>query len=274
MSLLTPMVKAAWAAIQKGAAEVQGKVEPVVRKGVEPIIKAKEDVKDKIREAVVDKMGEFLKKNVSPYLKPVFDVLDKPMANGFQKSRDAYDKHIQIATLPAKADQRNDVLDAIPRTWSIVCDASNASYDLVEPLRALKSLSEEIFGEIDVYALRAQAEEALLTTLDAAVYTLELRMEEKGQDEALKAEILADFDHDVQVAKAAFAKELIRSLLIGGFKRACAPVTDPVIGPMDDMIPSDLHDIISAQGIFDEVVDLFVGDPIDSMVDGAYPPPK
>ena len=36
-----------------------------------------------------------------------------------------------------------------------------------------------------------------------------------------------------------------------------------VLDPIDEFIPEDMHDFISARALFDEVVDLVVGEPID-----------
>lgn len=263
----------AWGAMQKGADTVGTKIEPVIRKGVEPILRVKADAKDKIRGAVVDKMGSFLEKNVSPFLKPVFDAFDKPMAEGFDQSRETFNRLVDIGALPDDSKQRTLFLDNIPRTWDNVSGMRSAATKLVEPLRLVKKINDDIFEGLDPYALKGQAEMAMLTTLDAAVYTLECRMEEAGKDPALKADVLARFDHDVQLAKGMFMKTVLRGILLFGFKKAVSPITDPIIDGFNSVIPEDVQDFVSVQGLFDEIVDLFVGEPIEKMVDGVYPKP-
>lgn len=269
------MINPAWKQIQATSETLGAKVEPAIRVGAESIYKLKKEAKDKIRGAILKPVGEVLAKVVSPVIKPILQAFDKPLREGFQNGHYVFESKIIVATLPDDEKARNAILDAIPRTWTVVCDVVRASYDVVEPLRALKSISEEVFGELDVYAYRASAEESILTTLDAAINTLESKIRESGvgATENAKLAIIKDYDHDTTVNLCQFSTAVIKDLVITHVKKALSPLVDPLLEQFNELIPDDMQDFINIDNLYDEVLDLIVGEPIEKVVTGAYPKP-
>jgi len=53
-----------------------------------------------------------------------------------------------------------------------------------------------------------------------------------------------------------------------------SPVTDPLIAQANSQIPEDMKDFLDIQKIFEDLVNTFIGQPITTMVEKAYPPPK
>jgi len=98
---------------------------------------------------------------------------------------------------------------------------------------------------------------------------------EKGQaQDTLVEEILTDYDYDVLIARSNYVKEVVKSVLIAAFKRAIAPVTDPIISQIDGAIPDPINKFLDVEQIFEDIIYYLVGDPIDQMVEKAYPLPK
>lgn len=270
---INTMVAPAWKQIQSTTETVGSKVEPIIRQGTEPIFKLKIEAKEKIRGAIVKPVGDVLSKFVTPFLKPILDAFNKPIKEAFQNGRYLFETKVIIASLPDDETARNTVLDALPRSWDVVHDAIHASYDVIEPLKQLKSISEEIFDEMDAYAYRAIAEEYILTTLDAALNTLEIKINELGKSGAEKNKefILRDYDHDTAVNLSTMSTIIIKDLLLGHVKKGLAPVVEPIFEQFNSIIPEDMQDFVSIDNLYEEVLDLLVGEPIEKVVKNAYP---
>lgn len=59
--------------------------------------------------------------------------------------------------------QRDEYLDCLARSPAHSTEIRHAASDLVEPLRALTSLSQEVFGDLNPEELKDEAEDMMLT---------------------------------------------------------------------------------------------------------------
>jgi len=144
---------------------------------------------------------------------------------------------------------------------------------LSESLNELKSgnpLSAEMFGELEVDELQNGVVKTLLETIDAAIHTLEERFDKGQVKESSLEEILLDYDHDALIARANYIKEVVKSILITGFKKIISPVTDPIIGQIDEAIPDPMNKFLKIELIYDGFISALVSEPINQSVNKAY----
>jgi hypothetical protein len=182
-----------------------------------------------------------------------------------------------VSELPADPQQRSAVLDRVPRdaqTRKTLVEPLGKLSQSLDELKGANALSAKLFSGLDVAQLQAEAETALLETMDAVMCTLEGRLEKAEAQDALLEAVLLDYDYDVLIARSNYVKRVVKSVLIAAFKRLIAPVTDPIISKIDGAIPDPMDKCLNVEQIFDDIINYLVGDPIDQMVEKAYPLPK
>jgi len=143
----------------------------------------------------------------------------------------------------------------------------------------MNSISLLVFEALNVDALQQKAIQTLLETLDAAVYTLEGRLDKSEAKDletqkAILEQVLKDFDYDVQIIRSNFVKEVVMSILMAPFKKFVAPHVDPILQKAEDAIPEPMQNFINLKNIMDDLIRFFVGQPIDQMVEKTFPLPK
>jgi len=268
------IVEPAWNELQKGAAKLEGKVEDAVRPAIAKILEIKKSVEDKINEKVGSKVGSALGNYVTPFIKPIIDIFEVPMKRGFVCGREVLASRIDVQTLSQDKPTRDAYLGGLATSPAQSADIRHAASDLVAPLQALTQLSDEVFGDLNPSELKDEAEDMMIKTVDAAAYTVALRLDNgEAANDQLIQQLLADYDHDAIVMRCEFVKEVARRLLIGSFKKLTSPVTKPVIDTVNDAIPEEMKDFLNIENILDNLIDTLVGTPIDKVVMAAYPLP-
>jgi hypothetical protein len=271
---LIKVAEPGWAKIQQGAAEIQTRIEPVIRPAVGKILEIKGKVDEKLKAQTGDKLGQFLGKHVTPFVKPIINAFEAPLKKGFENGKNVFDQKVSLLELPDDANELEELLDSVARQSDNVSDVLSAAADVVEPLNELKSLSRDVFDGLEPSAFRTKAEQLLLEAIDAAAFSVKVRLETgQTKDDQLKIQILADYDYDTTVMRCEFVKTVARQLLIGAFKKLTAPVTQPAIDTANNVIPEEMQDFLNVESLLDRFIDTFVGSAIDKIVEPAFPRP-
>jgi hypothetical protein len=146
-----------------------------------------------------------------------------------------------------------------------------------ESLTALKTLQVNgfvIFEAVDSAVIISDAETALLETLDAVLYSIQLRLDGGEAKETVLEAVLKDYDYDAVVARADFMKNTAWNIFFAVFKKATAPVTDPAIQAFNGAVPEEVKSIIDIEKIINDIITFILREPIDKMIGAAYPLPK
>jgi hypothetical protein len=266
----------AWPVMQSAIDELRGKIDPTIRSGMAKIITLKMTVENKVKALVIDKLGELLGKFVTPFIQPMLAAFEKPLANSFKAGRVLLQEKANLSELGNDPAKRNAALDCISRDKAnrkILCDPLSELAESLEKLKNMNDVSKKVFEGLDSNALKTSAENVLLETLDAAVYTLEQRLEE-GQSDTVLEEVLKDYDNDVLIARSNYVKEVVWAVFNTAFMKLVSPHTDPIISKVQNEIPEEMSKFLDIQKIFSDLVNSFIGQPICQMVEKAYPMPK
>lgn len=268
-TILSEVMNVAWAAVLTAIGGVHKAIEPIIRGGMTEIAKVQTTVEGTIKAAVMDKIVGALATDVTPFIDPLLKALQPPLQESFQNGRSIMSKSIIMAKLPTDSNKRNAMLNGLPRNKLTVARVAEPLSKLGQYLHQLKTanqLSAKIFDEIDADELQREAEKSVLETLDAAIATLEERLDKGPAKETLLDEILLDYDHDSLMAQSIYLKEVIESILTAAFKKIVAPITDPIIGKIDGAIPEAFSKFLSVEQIFDNFVAAMVAQPVEKSI--------
>jgi hypothetical protein len=268
---MVAVVEPAWEQVQKQAAGLQGRVEAAVRPVIQKVLEVKDGVENKLKDVVGNKLNSTLSQYVTPFIKPIIDVFESPLKRGFESGGEIISTKINVDTLSQEKEARNAYLDQLASTPAFIAGTRAAADELVEPLKKLTHLSSDVFGDLKPEDLRESAKEIMLQTLDAAAYTVELRLDDgQTNDEALLKQLIADYKHDAVVKRCEFIKEVANRLLVEPFKKLTSPVTKPVIETINDAIPEQMQEFLNVENILDKLIETLVGIPIDQVVTSSY----
>lgn len=275
MKTLVSIASPAWAKIQSGASEVQARIEPAIKPVVGKILQIKGQIDDKIKGLAGDKLGVLIGKSVTPFLKPIIDAFEQPLKKGFEDGKRVFDETINLQDLPEDPNKMETMLDTVAREEDNVRGMLSAAAEVVEPIGALRSLGGDLFDNLNPKSYQTQAESLLLEALDAAAYTVKVRLESGiAKDEQLKLQILKDYDHDAALMRCEFVKSVARAILIPPFKKLTASVTEPVVSSVNSAIPEEMQEFLNIESLIDKFVDSFVGTTVDRAVEAAFPKPR
>jgi hypothetical protein len=270
--VLLKVIEEAWTRMQKLADGLREKIEPVIRPLVTEVVKVTSNIHDKINAKVSDTLGESLAKYVTPFVKPIIDAFEKPLKEGFERGRCFFEEKMQLSDLPDDTLKRDEMLDSFAQQPENLVGMATAAGSLIGPLENIKSLSAEVFYRLDTDALRVQAEDILIQAMDAAAYTVKVRLAEgQTKDDQLKQQILLDYDHDTTLMRCEFIKTATRQMLINAFKMLVSNVTDPLVDQLNDNIPETMQDFLNIENIINGFIEVLVGGAIDKTVEGAFP---
>jgi len=274
---LSKLMEVGWAALQNAIETLREKIDPIIRQGISKILALKMAVEQKVKALVIDKLGEMLGKYVTPFIQPLLLAFEKPLSNSFKAARVLLQEKIILSELGTDPAARNATLDKISRDRMIkktLCEPLSELTESLEQLKSINEFSKKVFESVEPEALRVSAETLLMETVDAAIYTLEKRLEAGESQDTLLEEVLKDFDYDVIIARATYVKEVVWNIFTSAFKKLIAPVTDPIIQNVSNAIPEEMSQFLDIQKIFNELVDTFIGQPVGQMVEKSYPLPK
>jgi hypothetical protein len=274
---LLKLVDVAWEKAQEGINQLREKIEPHIRAGLAKIIEVKMAIEKKIKELIVDKIGAALAEYVTPFIEPLLSAFEKPLQDGFKTGRTLLSEKGKISDLPKDVAERNAILDKIPRDKEnnkLVQQVVGILSEALDRVRSINSTSEKLFEGLDPKALQNKAETTLFETLDAAVYTLEQRLDSSDNPDAILEQLLEDYDHDVMIARSLYVKDVVVSTVLTGFKRLVEPVTQPIMDQIKDAIPEEMNKFLNIEKAIDDFLHFFVAQPIEQMIEKAYPFPQ
>jgi hypothetical protein len=269
---LLKVIEVAWTAIQKAADATHAKIEPIIRPLVAEVIKVISKIDEKINGKVSDKLSSLLAKYVTPFVRPIIDAFEEPLKKGFERGRSVFNEKVKLSDLPDDITKRDKTLDSLAQQPENLAGIATAANSLIGPLENIKSLNEEVFYQLDTDALHVQAEDILIQALDAAAYTVKVRLDNgQKKDDKLKRQILLDYDHDTTLMRCEFVKTAARQMLISAFKKLVSPVTDPLVDGLNEVIPKGMQDFLYIENVIDKFIEVLVGTTIDKTVGGAFP---
>lgn len=270
-NILQKAIKEAWSALQKGADNLSEKLGEKIDSLYDKIATVKEDGKDKIRGLVIDKISGKLNEVVKPAVNPIFKVFDDPLKKGFAEIRKVLKKEIENLK-----NLNNKDLDKIPRNKTNMADIKKLTGETIKPLESLKKQFPILFEHVEVKNLKQSMQDVLFTTADAVVNTIELRLKDndKIDKSQLLGEIFEEFDYDVEIVRAQFLVSVMQLVFFGGFKRIVNPQVEPFLDSLSSVIPDEIEDFVNVNSLYDEFIELFVSEPIESVVYDVYPNAK
>jgi hypothetical protein len=269
-------MEAAWKLVRASIGALHGVIEPVIRKGMAEILKVQTSLQQKIRDAVMGRIADLFVEHVTSSIGPLLQAFEQPLKESFQSGRLLVAGSIKLSELPGDPKKRKAILDGIPRdkkTSKKLCEPLGRMSQSLNELKGANELRAKMFDGLDLLQLQSDAEMALLETIDAAVCTLEEKLETSEAQDSLLEEILQHYDNDALMAEANYVKEVLRTVLITAFKNTIAPITGPIIDQIDGAIPDAMSKFISIEQIFDDFVYSLVSQPVNQAVDSAYAQP-
>lgn len=274
---LSKLMEVAWDLMQKGIEAIREKIDPTIRQGMAKIITLKMTVEQKVKALVIDKLGEVLGKYVTPFIQPFLAAFEKPLANGFKAGRVLLQEQVKLSELSGDAKARNAALDKVSRDRTnrkLLSDPLSELSETLEKLISMNEMTQKVFAGLQVDKLKTSAEDALLEIVDAAIYTLETRLEAGQSSATLLDEVLQDYDYDAIIARSTYVKEIVWTVFSAAFMNLVSPHTDPILQTVSNAIPEEMSSFLDVKKIFQDLVNTFVGQPISQMVEKAYPLPK
>jgi hypothetical protein len=195
--------------------------------------------------------------NIEKYLGP----LQKTLLVFFKSGRDTFDQHVVMEKLPDNADKRNAALENILSNVQDFVQIKKNANDLLK--EQLKGLDTTVFGNIDVNEIRSKLIDLNLTLFDSAIYTVQVRLDQKiPKTKDLKLQILADYDHDAQVAMLEFIFDTATDKLKSEVNKLLKPITDQAIEQFKALIPPEMNDFMDIGEIINTLIKTLVGEAI------------
>jgi hypothetical protein len=274
---ISKILEVAWKLAQKGMEEIQQKIEPTLKQGIGKILEVKKTIETKVKGTIQDPVGKLLGEWVTPFIKPLLTVFEKPLKDSFDDARRFLSETVKLGELPADKKLRDTILNKVIRdgaTSQKLCASLSVISESLSTLQSLKVGDFGIFEAVDSSVIISDAETALLETLDAVLYTIQVRLDAGEAKEALLDAVLKDYDYDSVVARADFMKNTAWNIFFAVFKKATAPVTDPAIQAFNGAVPAEVKSIIDIEKIINDIITFILREPIDKMIGAAYPLPK
>ncbi|CAD5117711.1 DgyrCDS6459 [Dimorphilus gyrociliatus] len=268
---LKKMLDEAWSALKQTVDKMTEKLEEKISSLYNKISNIKEDGKAKIRGAVTDKISEKLNEVVKPAVKPVFEVFNNPLKQGLVEVRNVLKSEIgKLKKLT------NNDLDKIPRSKTNMAGFKKLTADTLKALEALKKKFPLLFEHVEVMTLKQSIQDVLYRTADAVVNTIELRLKDNAEanSDQLLNDTLKEFDYDAEIVQAQFLVSVMQLVFVGGFKRIVNPIVEPILDTLTGFIPDEVEEFVSIQALYDDFIELFVSEPIHSVVYQEYPSAK
>jgi hypothetical protein len=266
------LAEPAWKKMLEEVGKLDDKITGKVRPMIEKVLDIKQNVEKKIEEKIGSKLDSTISQFIVPCIKPFVDVFENPLKTGFDNGRELLATKLNVQTLDQDKTKRNEYLNQLAWSSEFSQQLDMVSGHLVEPLKKLASINTKIFdSDFDPASLQGQAKTAVLTTVDAAVYTIAVRLDtgEPNNEEQLE-KLLRDYDHDAILMRCDFVKTVARRILISAFKKITSPVLEPVIGAVNDNIPDQMADFLDVESIVDGLIDKLIGIPVDKVVEATF----
>lgn len=262
-----------WPKIQLVIDKIQSAIDYVLGKALTALQNLKSKMEDKIKNSILDKILTLLTECLQPKLiQPIINAFEKPLKDGFEHGRKILEEEVEIASLPK--DTRHSILNKLPRRKETLRKFHEYSKDLKSSLEDLKlgQVDEDVLKEFNIDAQCAKTEKTFLEELDAAIYTIEVRFKEGTLVErGLRKRIVEEYDHDVMICKQTIIKDAVREILVLVVKKKIESKVQPYLDSFDEKVPDEMKDFLTVQNVYDHLVDVIVGEPINKMVEIAYP---
>jgi len=267
-------VNPAWKAMSSTVEALRPVIEPKITPLIDPIGKVEDEIMDKIKSAAMSVIKPALEEHVVPHLAKIMAIIQVPMSLSYENSYKIFNTHID--KFEVKATKEETVkgfreLDYVPRSWEMY-DATRELDILYDPLWALNI----IFKEIYPWSLIWKGHDHLRNTMDNAMYTFETKLlenaealpEGKALADRLKAEVLADYQHDGRLKTIKWYCEILKDIVFPPFNAVVMPLVKAILDPIASAIPDAMQQFIDIEQMFTQLINDIISESIEVVVEG------
>lgn len=283
-SVVGGIVGAGWKAARVGLDKIKPKVQEVAEKGVGPVVEAKGKMEETVTEKTSSQLQPVREKVLQPVAQKILDVAVKPVAAAFKKVWPVVKEKTEAWIQAVKA--KGDDLTAGSRSLASSHNDRRALRSVFESLSEISDLIKEalkaLAGELGDLAETiistvldwiGAVEDALKTLIQNANFTFSKTVTEKSAEggvdgaatEATK-EVEEKTAHDAKVIMTGQIENLLSSVLDVSVKAKALSICEPIVTPLDSMIPDPVKDFISVESVLDEVLSKIVSDLVNQTV--------
>lgn len=259
-------VKPAWAAVEAAAKQVLPKIEPVFKDKATALFEVENDIATKIKEGIMTIIQPAMTEHIEPHTAKIFDIAKQPVSDAFDTAillfSDAVDK------LEIRGANRDELSRSMRELrwlsyWYLypATDKLDAMYD---PLWALRMVFPDIWPSSIIW----DAKYKIRRRIDAAAHCFELRLlpqlegspalnnpeQLKAVVQSIKAGIIEDLRHDIEIAKKMVWLRIIKDIVQPPFNRHIRPLCQHVIQPLVSALPEFAKTILDPWQTFDDII--------------------
>jgi len=145
---------------------------------------------------------------------------------------------------------------------------------MYDPLWALHIIFEDIYP----WSLIWTAHDELRSKMDNAIYTFEQKLiEEQGQEQKdmkscadkVKHMVLADYQHDGNLAKMIYYRDILKEIVMPPFNKLVFPAAEALLEPLNSAIPEPVKEFLDINEMFQRIVESVIEESIQTVLAGA-----
>jgi hypothetical protein len=270
-------VTPAWKAMDATVKELRPKIEPKIKPLIEPVGKAKLEMMTKIKDACMSVINPILKEHVVPHLSKIVEVIQSPMTEAFSDSLKYFDEEVigkfEVKGTVDENKKEFTKLDWFPYSWKMY-DITRKTDVMYDPLWALHIIFEDIYP----WSLIWTAHDELRSKMDNAIYTFEQKLieEQSGEQKDMKAcvdkvkhLVLADYQHDGNLAKMIYYRDILKQIVMPPFNKLVFPAAEALLEPLNAVIPEPVKEFLDINEMFQRIVESIIEESIQTVLAGA-----
>jgi len=275
--LVLAAVTPAWKAMDATVKELRPKIEPKIKPLIEPVGKAKLEMMTKIKDACMSVINPILKEHVVPHLSKIVEVIQSPMTEAFSDSLKYFDEEVigkfEVKGTVDENKKEFTKLDWFPYSWKMY-DITRKTDVMYDPLWALHIIFEDIYP----WSLIWTAHDELRSKMDNAIYTFEQKLieEQSGEQKDMKAcvdkvkhLVLADYQHDGNLAKMIYYRDILKQIVMPPFNKLVFPAAEALLEPLNAVIPEPVKEFLDINEMFQRIVESIIEESIQTVLAGA-----
>jgi hypothetical protein len=267
-------VKPSWAAMAKAAEQLQGVIEPSLKKVGTTLGETEEKIKQSIKDAVLPQINPLMDEHVKPHVQKILDLLRNPMQAAYSGSINVWEKMSQDYIKEVKKDKAGfkNYTSPINRPLWYIWREKDKLQECYDPLWLLNIVFPDIYPSSVIYDGKKQIENGI----DSACYSYHYRMMQllKTDENAvekhtarLREEILEQLKKDSKIWMMIWYNMALKAIIMPPLMKIVNPIVNPLLSPVDKMVPDALKQIINVRGLFDEILNDLIDGIINPLFD-------